>query len=607
MNIDPEYSAVGSFFSDKPVYTIPIYQRGYAWEIEEIDDFLKDLESVFNARKSGNPKNHFLGSIVTVQHRLAGVVGKFRHELVDGQQRATTFVLLASAICEHYKNIIAICNKIGDTNNIKIAESRSKVLFNRFIEFEQEINRRFSNQPVLTLSKADNDFFIELIKGNNPDPNQRDSHKRLKSAYENIKKRIKSLAEDVDINSYLDNLEILVQNIDGDFSLLRIITYNQSEAYSLFQVLNDRGKSLTEGDLLRAKTLEMLESFPTQQTSVEQFWDNILKDKTNQTENYLRWIYASNKGFRPGTNTLFDDFLLAFYSESKLNGLSSSNADIVFLTTQTIKSEIENARKLESGEWVFPIAQPITAWDRNRLSLLMRELQNANSMPLLLAAAKLDHKKFFEIVSLVERMMFRYTIICGQHHSFITDIYESEAVEIRKNTGGYNINNLKGKLQNLLNTRADDRLFRASLDSLVYKKNGGSNKPLKYFLISIEDYWRWYHEDGASGEPICKDKSRLYHFADTTIEHIYPFNASGTDYNVLTDELKNTIGNLTLLGAGDNLTNGNENFAAKRPTLKVSSMSMNHEIANETSWDRIKILNRTEKLKDMAVKIYKMV
>ena len=36
-------------------------------------------------------------------------------------------------------------------------------------------------------------------------------------------------------------------------------------------------------------------------------------------------------------------------------------------------------------------------------------------------------------------------------------------------------------------------------------------------------------------------------------------------------------------------------------------MSMNHEIANETSWDRIKILNRTEKLKDMAVKIYKMV
>ena len=93
MNIDPEYSAIGRFFADNPVYTIPIYQRGYAWEKQEIDDFLKDLENVFNARKVGKPKNHFFGSIVTVQHKLSGVVGKYRHELVDGQQRATTFVL----------------------------------------------------------------------------------------------------------------------------------------------------------------------------------------------------------------------------------------------------------------------------------------------------------------------------------------------------------------------------------------------------------------------------------------------------------------------------------------------------------------------------------
>ncbi len=607
MRIDPEYGAVGAFFADKPVYSIGIYQRGYAWEKEEIDDFLKDLESVFKARKISSPKNHFLGSIVTVQYQLTGVIGKFRHELVDGQQRATTVVLLASAICEHYKNIIVICTNNGDTNNKEIAESRLNTLSNRFIEFKQEVNRRFSDQPVLTLSRADNDFFVALIRGHNPNATERDSHKRLKSAYKNIKDRIKSLAEDRDITIYLDNLEILVQNIDGDFSLLRIITHNQSEAYSLFQVLNDRGKSLTEGDLLRAKTLEMLEGYQTQQTAVEQFWDDILKDKTNQTENYLRWIFASYKSRRPGTNTLFDDFLAAFYPDSQLNSLSSTQADNVFLTTQTIKSEIALARKLEIGEWIYPINQPITAWDRNRLSLLMRELQNNNCMPLLLAAAKLDHRKFADIVSLVERMMFRYTIICGQHHSALTDIYESEAVEIRRNTGGYTLSRLKTKLQNLLNTKADDRLFRASLDSLIYKKNGGSNKPLKYFLITLEDYWRWYNEDGAVGEPVCKDKSHIFHFADTTIEHIYPFSASGTTLDASADELKNTIGNLTILGADDNVTNANDNFIAKRPILQASSAHMNHEIANETSWDRIKMLERTERLKDRAVKIFKMV
>lgn len=605
MRLEPEYNAVGRFFADNPVYTIPIYQRGYAWEKEEIDDFLKDLESVFKARKSGHPKNHFLGSIVTVELKLSGVVGKHRHELVDGQQRATTFVLLAAAICQQYRQIIELCKKTSDLAPGKIAQSRLSVLESRFIEFEQEVNRTFSTQPVLTLSKADNDFFVALVRGQKPDSGQRDSHKRLKTAFGNIQKRVGELAQDTNLNAQLDNLEILTQNIDGDFSLLRIITYNQSEAYSLFQVLNDRGKSLAEGDLLRAKTLEILENFHAQQNAVEQFWDNILMDKTTQTKHYLQWIYASFMGDRPSTNTLFDDFLEAFYPESELDILSAEQADQVFLTTQTIKSEIENARKLEAGEWVFPISQPITAWDRNRLSLLMRELQNTNCMPLLMAAAKLDHKKFSEIVFLVERMMFRYTIVCGQHHSFITLIYEQEAVEIRKNAGSYQLDNLKSKLHNLLMTRADDRLFRASLDSLIFKKNGGSNKPLKYFLICLEDYWRWYH-DGAVGEPVCMDKSRLYAFADTTIEHIYPLNSSAGNYDVQTDELKNTIGNLTILGSLDNSTAGNDDFQAKRPIFKTSSVSMNHEIADETSWGRLKIVNRAKKMQEMAVNIFKM-
>jgi hypothetical protein len=603
MIIDPEFSAVGRFFSDNPVYTIPKYQRSYAWEKEEIEDFLKDLQVVFNARLSGSPKNHFFGSIVTVQHKLVGVVGKHRHELVDGQQRATTFVLLAAGICEQYKTIIEICKQKGDINSEKIAENRRKILFDRFIEFEQEVNRAFSIQAVLTLSRADNDFFVELIRGNNPESSERESHKRLKTAYEEIKRKIQSLAANPDINIYLDNLEVLVQNIDGDFSLLRIITYNQSDAYALFQVLNDRGKNLTEGDLLRSKTLEILEQYNTQQTSVEKLWDDILKDKTSQTEHYLRWIYASHKGYRPGTNTLYDDFLLAFFPQSNATALSPADADNVFLATQALKSEIENARKIESGEWIFPLGQPITAWDRNRLFLLMKELLNTNSMPLLLAATNLDPQKFAEIVTLVERMMFRYTIICGQHHSFLTDIYESESIEMRKSPSGYDVQRLKTKLQNLLNIRADDRQFKASLDSLTYKKNGGSNKPLKYFLITLEDYWRWYNE-GALGTPICRDKSRVYSFADTTIEHIYPYNNSNPDPNI--DELKNTIGNLTILSSSDNLINANDSFNAKRPVFRASMVNMNKEIAKETQWDRIVILKRTEMLKEMAIKIFKM-
>lgn len=154
MHIDPKYGAIGRFFADNPVFTILMYQRGYAGEKQEIDDFLKDLEDVFKARKAERPKNHFLGSIVTVQYKLSGVVGKNGHELVDGQQGATTFVLLAAAICEQYKHIMSVRSKDSNKDAERIAQNRLSVLKNRFIEFEQEVNRKFSNQRVFNPVKS---------------------------------------------------------------------------------------------------------------------------------------------------------------------------------------------------------------------------------------------------------------------------------------------------------------------------------------------------------------------------------------------------------------------------------------------------------------------
>jgi uncharacterized protein with ParB-like and HNH nuclease domain len=449
MQVNPQYNAVGAFFSDKAVFVVPVYQRSYAWEKEEIDDFLKDLEKVFNARKVGTPKINFWGSIITVEYPLQGVVGKHSHELVDGQQRLTTFVLLASTICKKLQKIIDMATSQNDAVNKDVANNRLQKLQERFIEFTQEVNRQFYPQRVLTLSKNDHDFFVELLRGNNPQPS-RDSHKRLQSAFKDIEERVEKLTEDADTSLYLDNLEFLMQCIEVDFMLLRIVTYEKKEAYSMFQVLNDRGKGLTEGELIRTRALEMLEKYPTDQTVIENIWDDILKDKPSQTDAYLRWIYASYKGIRPSPNALFDDFLAGFYPESKFTSISTANATQIHRQTLKIKKEIDNTRLLQKGDWIFDIMQPITEWDRNRLKLLMVELNNDNSMPLLLASAELDHRKFAEVVSMVERMMFRYTIICRQHHSHLTSIYETEAYKIRQNPSGYNLADLRKKMQELL-------------------------------------------------------------------------------------------------------------------------------------------------------------
>lgn len=44
---------------------------------------------------------------------------------------------------------------------------------------------------------------------------------------------------------------------------------SRDSAYKLFQVLNDRGAGLNEGDLLKSKTLEVLEHFPEEQEQVQ--------------------------------------------------------------------------------------------------------------------------------------------------------------------------------------------------------------------------------------------------------------------------------------------------------------------------------------------------
>jgi len=61
-----------------------------------------------------------------------------------------------------------------------------------------------------------------------------------------------------------------------------------------------------------------------------------------------------------------------------------------------------------------------------------------------------------------------------------------------------------------------------------------------------------------------------------------------------------------MLSPIDNNTVGKEAFATKRPIFKTSSVSMNHDIADESFWGRIQILKRTDNLKNMAVKIFKM-
>jgi len=595
-DITPEFQTIGGVFEKSHVFQVPPYQRSYAWESEQIEDFIKDLECSVTLRQSGSPKHHFIGGIVCVDHHKTGD-GIIYAEVIDGQQRLATISILAS-------QIILELNLLQEKCSGELEE---------FIkEFTDELNEKYIFQKVrrgtshdklkkLTLSKADTDFFIKCIKGEEAASN-RESHQRIKYAFKKLRGFLKTNIDPIRTNKKkVEWLSTLSMVLDNDWTTVAMYTKDLSTAYMMFQVLNDRGISLSDGDLLRAFTLEFSEGSKHQAT-IEKIWDDILRRPPSDIDNYLRWIYTSLVGQRPSPTNLFDNF------KEKVMGLNSSSKattaaiNKVLTITKSLQIDFDLLDQLVAGKWPFlKKSLKVKAWDKERLRLLSTELKHTNCMPLLLAATNLSESDFSKIVQSVERFAFRYKIIGNAHISAASRVYNETAGAIRKSPKSYSHGKFVGSLNKLINERVPDATFEALLKELKYKDNG-SNTILRYFIITLSDYYKWYLSK-KSKHPTCQDKSKVFDFNATTIEHIYPQNAKQTIAK--SEAVKNDIGNLIVLSQRDNGAAGNKVFSQKKKILSKSDVLINREVAKHSSWNSTKIIARSDLVAQIASDIFK--
>src|SRR5688572_22672900 len=75
-------------------YVIPLFQRPYSWETRQWNVLWEDLLELCDEEK---PRNHFIGSIVTMPSRSVPE-GVSKYVLIDGQQRITTLLVLLAAL-----------------------------------------------------------------------------------------------------------------------------------------------------------------------------------------------------------------------------------------------------------------------------------------------------------------------------------------------------------------------------------------------------------------------------------------------------------------------------------------------------------------------------
>lgn len=95
--IEPRYGVLQTLFADR-VFRIPHYQRFYSWQKRQREDLFRDLRKL---AKGDEDQHHFMATIVchrTTETKNVGMTQYRLYDVVDGQQRLTTLILLIKSI-----------------------------------------------------------------------------------------------------------------------------------------------------------------------------------------------------------------------------------------------------------------------------------------------------------------------------------------------------------------------------------------------------------------------------------------------------------------------------------------------------------------------------
>jgi hypothetical protein len=585
MKVEPEYKSIGGLFRDANVFRVPKYQRGYAWRESQLEDFRDDLLYIHQ-----NDYEHFFGSLVCAQKETIG--GHERsNQLVDGQQRLTTFVILICCVINKYKSLNIDDNEFKDYIDEKIKE-----LSERYIIYKKSVNKKTEYVRRLKLSRRDDDFFLNKIHDNDTEIH-RDSHKRIEDAFIFLSNFIDSLVKGKTISEALDELDSLEKTINEKCNIIHMVTGAVSDAYKLFQVINDRGEQLNHTDLLRAKTLGITDDNGEELifTQVENIWDKLDENYGSDLEKLLGYYYSAMTGDKVKSSSFYDQCMNNIFTVD-----NNTSPEIVYEKMKDISDKLCKAHLISQGDWPYTNSV-LSSWQKNRLKFLVVHLKHTHCIPLLLAATNLKEKFFYETIRVLEIFFFRYKNVCGNKIDLATTRYYKACKAIKSDT--FTVQNFKNDFRELINNYANDEIFISRIDELDYSK---SKVSLRYLLLGLEDSWSWYTNgmnDGVKGRESGFDYSYIYDFSSSTVEHIYPQKPDVKDVNL--EPFLNKLGNLTILGPKHNEELGNLPYNDKvQIYINETKLKINQEFKDFPIWNKESLFERRERLMKAACCVF---
>lgn len=266
------------------IYEVPVYQRPYSWDKEQIEVLITDINEVFNSedREDG----YYTGNIIVydINDKVNGRIS--RYDIIDGQQRITTFSLILLAIYS-----LALISGVSETdltlNRVKGA-------------LWKVVNREYKkNLPVVTLNSIEKKCFSDLFnKGfDNPkDLEQYCNQYKTSSKFEErvihnylfITEKLKSMLMKTDYSTILDYAEYLLQYVQ--FIVVEA-NCKKGKVFSMFESINSKGKKLEDIDLIKTYIFSKLDE-SDYSTYLDKWGQLIIKTNDNLYDYLYNFIKA---------------------------------------------------------------------------------------------------------------------------------------------------------------------------------------------------------------------------------------------------------------------------------------------------------------------------
>lgn len=556
---DVQARSLGDLLSSgSPQFTVPHYQRPFAWTNEQVDELWSDLLAAIDEKD----EDYFMGAVVLIHQ---GKGGKF--SIIDGQQRIATLTVVLAALRD----------RLEDLGELETASELHRLIIRKTLQKE--------TVPIVVLRDRENSrYFAEHIQRRIHDrpapPKGKPGRPRkiyIKQAYETSRERVGDEIVELSDKKKIQRLIRIAEFVKDGVVLITTIVGSDTDAYVVFETLNHRGLDLTIADLVK-NHLFSLGSKSDHLEEMRSLWEQTtsnLEGEGVSVPRFLRHFWLS-KHARVTERKLFvriKDHLRPLKADGHLRFASD------------LATEASLYRRLVEPSATDPHATDIVDF---------RDMGIMQHLPLLLAArvAGLPAMQFSRLVALCGTVTMRYLISGDRNPNQLERSYSTWAIRLRKGGEGV-VDEIVNEANSLC---PDDDEFMAGFKALANLKTAQT----RYVLRKVNEH--------LSGKEM-----RLAGPAYVHLEHILPLNPSpGWTPYIPSDRQKaralaQRLGNLTLLDEMLNKEASNRPFDQKKANYySKSKIEITKQLCTEDTWDAKRIDARQEKMASFAPAIWSL-